>query len=90
MHANNLTKLKRTDCMDSFPSNLKQSKVLNRGYSSSSSSSSSSFSDYYYVAREMKACENSAYSLPLHVALFEELESTATVAFEQINKSINE
>ena len=89
MHANNLTKLKRTDCMDSFPFNLKQSKVLNRGYSSSSSSSSS-FSDYYYVAREMKAYENSAYSLPVHVALFEELESTATVAFEQINKSINE
>ena len=54
MHANNLTKLKRTDCMDSFPSNLKPSKVLNRGDSSSSS-------DYYYVAREMKAYEMKAY-----------------------------
>ena len=74
--------------MDSVPSNLKPSKVLNRGDSSSSSSSSSS--DYYYVAREMKAYENSAYSLPVYVALFEEFESTATVAFEQINKSINE
>ena len=69
--------------MVSFPFNLKPSKVLNRGDSSSSS-------DYYYVAREMKACENVAYSLPVYVALFEEWESTATVAFEQINKSINE
>ena len=66
--------------MDSVPSNLKPSKVFNRG-------------DYYYyddVAREMKACEKVAHSLPVHVALFEEFESTATVAFEQINKSINE
>ena len=69
MHANNLTKLKRTDCMDSVRFNLKPSKVLNRRDSSSSPSSSSS-DYYYYVAREMKAYENSAYSLPVHVALF--------------------
>ena len=77
MHANNLTKLKRTDCMDSFPFNLKPSKVFNTG---------GLLLLLYYVAREMKAYENLAYSLPIYVALFEEFESTATVAFEQINK----
>ena len=63
--------------MDSFPFNLKPSKVFNTG---------GLLLLLYYVAREMKAYENLAYSLPIYVALFEEFESTATVAFEQINK----